>query len=187
MNKSEPTKFDKLLKRIKNNKVLSIVLVLGVFIITIGTFTDALTKIITFISTEPTRLEVTDILVQPDKEGTKILDIRIVNNSKKTITASRLRLKVLSFEDKMAGRPRPKSNTKISAKYNVNLGELRRTGQNTEIPIAHDLQPGTADRFSVVVGMENLRHWDHYAWELDTELVTNVGIASGPEVSIDLP
>jgi hypothetical protein len=187
MDKSEPTQFDKVLQRIKNNKVLSAVLLLGVFIIAVGSFTDALTKIIAFISTEPTKLEVTDILVLPGKEGTKRLDIRIVNNGKKTITVSRLRLKALSFEDKMAGRPRPKSYSPISAEYSVNLGELRGTGQNTEIQIAHDLESGKADRFVVVVGMKNLKRGDHYAWKLDTELVTNVGIANGPEVSIDLP
>jgi len=187
MDKLKPTQFDKVLQRIKNNKLLSAVLLLGMFLIAVGSFTDALTKIIAFISTEPTRLEVTDILVLPDKEGTKILDIRIVNNSKETITVSRLRLKVFSFEGKMAGFSRSKSYSPISAEYSVNLGELRAKGQKTEISIAHDLESGKADRFAVVVGMKNLKSEDHYAWKLDTELVTNVGIANGPKVSIDLP
>ena len=34
-------------------------------------------------------------------------------------------------------------------------------------------------------GMENLKR--QYAWSLATELVTNVGIASGPKVSLELP
>ncbi len=187
MDESEPTLFDKVLRRIKNHKVLSAVLLLSVFIVAVGSFTDALTKIIAFFPIGPTRLEVTDILVLPDKEGTRRLDIRIVNNSKKTITVSRLRLKALSFEDKWAGRLRLYEYSPISAEYNVNLGELRKIGQHIEIPIAHALEPWKSDRFVVVVGMKNLERWDHYAWKLDTEFVTNVGIANGPEVSIELP
>jgi len=68
-----------------------------------------------------------------------------------------------------------------SAEYH---GELTKTGKTVEILVAHDLESGKADRFVVVVDMKNLERGDHYAWELDTELVTNVGIASGPRVSI---
>ena len=187
MVEAESTRFDKTLKRIKNHKFLSIVLLLGVIVVAVGSFTDALTKIIALLTTEPTRLKVTDILVSPGERGTRRLDIRVVNNSKKTITVSRLRLKALYFEDKMAGQPRPKSYSPISAEYNVNLGELRKTGKAVEIPVAHDLESGKSDRFIVVVGMKNLKRWDHYAWKLDTELLTNVGIARGPIVSIELP
>ena len=108
MVEAESTRFDNTLKRIKNHKFFSIVLLLGVIIVAVGSFTDALTKIIALITTEPTRLEVTDILVLPGETGTRKLDIRVVNNSKKTISISRLRLKALSFEDKTAGQARPK-------------------------------------------------------------------------------
>ncbi|MDP2279537.1 MAG: hypothetical protein Q8K51_15095 [Nitrospirota bacterium] len=187
MVETESTRFDNTLKRIKNHKFLSIVLLLGVIIVAVGSFTDALTKIIALITTEPTQLEVTDIIVSPGETGTRKLDIRVVNNSKRTINVSRLRLKALSFEDKTAGQARPKIHSPISAEYNVNLGELKKTGQAVEIPVAHDLESGKSDRFVVVVGMKNLKRLDQYAWSLDIELVTNVGIASGPKVSLELP
>ena len=185
MVEAESTRFDNTLKRIKNHKLLSIVLLLGVIIVAVGSFTDALTKIIALITMEPTRLEVTDIIVSPGERGTRKLDIRLVNNSKKTINVSRLRLKALSFEDKTLDQTQPKRASSISAKYDVNLGDLRKTGQAIEIPVAHDLEPGKSDRFVVIVGMENLKR--QYAWSLATELVTNVGIASGPKVSLELP
>lgn len=187
MGEAESTRFDKILKRIKNHKFLSIVVLLGVIITAVGSFTDALTKIYVLLTTEPTRLEVTDILVSPGEIGTRKLDIRVVNNSKKTITVSRLRLRAVEFVDKMAGQPRSKSYSPISAEYNVNLGDLRKTDQAIEIPVAHDLESGKSDRFVVVVGMKNLKRGDHYAWKLDAELVTNFGIASSPKVSIELP
>ncbi len=184
---TDATRFDKTLQRIKNHKYLSIVLLLGVIIVAVGSFSDALTKIMVLFSTEPTRLEVTDILVSPGERGTRKLDIRVVNNSKKTITISRLRLKVLTFEDKTAGQSRPQSYSPISAEYNVNLGDLRKIGKSIEIPVAHVLESGKSDRFVIVVGMNNLVQGDHYAWKLDTVLITNVGIASGRKVSLELP
>jgi len=106
MDESESTRFDKTLERIKNHKFLSIVLLLGVIVVAVASFTGALTTISTLFTTERTQLEVTDILVLPGEKETMRLDIRIVNNSKNTITVSRLRLKPLYFKDKTAGQAR---------------------------------------------------------------------------------
>jgi len=187
MNGVEFTQLDKLLNLIENHTFLSIVILLGVIVIAVGSFTDAVTKIISLFTMEPMQLEVTDILVSPGEKGTRRLDIRVVNNSKKTITVSRLRLKVLAFKDKTVGMPRPCSYSPITGEYNIDLGKLSKTGETVEIPVAHDLESGKSDRFVVVAGMKNLQRWDHYAWQLDTALVTNVGIASGRKVSIELP
>lgn len=111
MNKAESTRFDKTLERIKNHKFLSIVLVLGAVFVAVASFLDAWTTIGTLFTTERTQLEVTDILVSPVERGTMTLDIRVVNNSKKTITVSRLRLKPLYFEDKTADQAQSPSGS----------------------------------------------------------------------------
>jgi hypothetical protein len=189
---TETTQFDKALQRIKNHKFLSVILLLGVIVVAIGSFTDALTRIASVFSrdSEDQKVqnpEVTDVLVLRSEKGRRILDVRILNNSTNTIIVSRLRLKALSFEDRMKGKPRLYAYSPVTAVYETNLGELTAPGRSIEVPVSHVVEPGQTDRFIVTVGMKGLERDDQYAWKLGTELVTSVGLLKGHEVYIELP
>jgi hypothetical protein len=185
---NKSTLLDELLNWVKNQKVFSIIIFIGIVVIGIGTFTNALNEIFNFLNgTVPKKLEITDIYLSNGEEGTKKLDFRVLNNTTKTITISRLRLYTISYKNLMEGEPVPYSFSPITATYEVDLSELNNEGDQLQIPIAHELKAKSSDRFVVVVGMKNLQRSDRLKWELKPELVTNLGVVSHPKLTIILP
>ena len=115
MNEPARTRLDRLLNWLKNNRSLSIILLLGICVVAIGTFTDALLKIRGFVGSltkdplplhEPIpedefpniiyasgyTLEFSEIMYSKDKEQ---LDIRVRNTSDETVVLNHVYLYVM--------------------------------------------------------------------------------------------
>lgn len=135
------------------------------------------------VTSESERLRVTDILVGRSRTGkNRALDFRLLNNSKETVTISRLRLSMLSYKAEMSISMSPLSS---SAGYAVELDALTETDGFVEIPVSHVIQPGAADRFEITLGSKTITSNKHL-WKLKPTLFTSEGEVSSPDVSISI-
>lgn len=136
----------------------------------------------------PDRFSITDILSSRGEGGSKVLDFRLLNNTDKTVTISRVRLTVISYKHDL-GCIECNSISEVSGTYEVSLEELKQEGDFTEVGIAHVVKPGEDDRFQLVLGIEPRSGYfgESYTWKLKPSLTTSEGEVVGSAQSISIP
>jgi hypothetical protein len=80
-----------------------------------------------------------------------------------------------------------KGPMKASGEYNLDITELRETGQVASCPISQEVKPGESDRFTVILKAEELGTGIFAAWVLRPKLITNYGEVEAETVELWLP
>ena len=132
---------------------------------------------------ENNKFQVTDILSAANPNGTWTLDFRLLNNSDRTVTVSRLKLVVVKY-DYIPPKPR---FSQVTAVYEIGLDELRKPGDYVESSVAQVIKPGEDDRFEVILGIKEFHELELHIWELEPILITSEGEITATKQVVLIP
>jgi TIR domain len=125
-------------------------------------------------SKSPGRAIISDILVDPRPDHNAVVDFRVTNKGELPVSISRVRFRVLAVKTmKTLGF------LHFSAKYDLDISDLERSGQTAEVAVAHELSPGETDRFALVLTARRMRTGEFRQWCLEPTLVTSNGDEPG--------
>jgi len=132
-------------------------------------------------------LKLTDIIISQPEPGSKKLDFRVLNNSNKTITISRVKFKTVKCVDLTEPDNKSHSYAPVNATYNFNLTDIRTPYSEKDVYVSHTLKPGDSDRFEILIGMQGISFYDEYEWIIQIDLFTSEGYINGKEISFIMP
>ena len=131
----------------------------------------------------PGHLDVTGVFVddyRPDFDA--VLDFRVVNRGNRPLSINRIRFEVLQVEEVST-----EGALDFSAKYDLDISELKNPGDRKEVVVSQALQAGEVDRFAVVLTARSMGMGMFRVWELRPTLVTSEGDVAAAPITVGLP
>lgn len=201
MKEEGQTLFDKLIYQIKNNKYLSIILLLGVTVIAFASFTDAFSKLYDIIFPPPPppvipSVKIVSIKSDENKleKGKQTVTFIMKNNSNDPIIIRGIRLKVLNIE-----MTQDKNNIKNKAvvqtshiysckETHSDIRSLRKINDTIDIPFGDkpmELPPHKPENFKIELCMR-IDEGSHCTLQVNTEIDTDEGLFNGGELTITI-
>jgi hypothetical protein len=191
------TRTERLVRGLRNNKLVAIAILLGGIVIGLATFKDALVKLSEpFFKREPkiaAKIDIADILVS--KSHTRLdpgwhekfaqveLDFRVQNVGNQAGSISRVRFNIVKIKpqgymNSTADIMRVVHPARLSPSAKYDLDITHSSGVD-ELPVSHTLEPGETDRFVITVISK-----ERGQWTLKPTLVTSAGVVEGKSVTL---
>jgi hypothetical protein len=130
----------------------------------------------------PGLLEVSDIQVKPNRDGTCIADFRVSNTGGSEVLINRVEFEALEVVG-----TRTLGFMEFSKVYDLELSEMRNAGDTATCEVSQVVKPGDADRFGIILIARSLGIGWFRGWILQPTLYTNFGNVAGEPIEVWLP
>lgn len=127
------------------------------------------------------QLSINDVIPeQKPEQKVCLIDFRVMNTGGKSISISRVRFTVMSINPDMHA-----AYSDMSKVYDLNIGALKKVGDQAECPVSQVVEAGQSDRFGITLAAD--LGGGRCEWILEPSLVTSNGIITGQRVHVCLP